>query len=142
MCAFDSRLIDTVDEVLKVGRRMAVAELSFLSVSKTSFELSSTAVGGGTRSGAGKESLSGVRTLTGVLTKEDPDDGLWWPGRLRRFSAASSAASDREIAEGFFRAVLKVKRAREPKVARVSSSFSRRPLITWRGPMGSAVGFS
>lgn len=76
MCVFDSRLTDTVDAVLKVGRRMALADLSLSSVSKGSFKLSATAVGGGTGNGAGEGSLSGVRRWEGVLIKEDPDDGL------------------------------------------------------------------
>jgi hypothetical protein len=101
------------------------------SLSEASFELPSTAVGGGTSSGAGEESRSGVRRLFGVVTKDDSDDGVFTPGRLRRFCAASSAASDNETAEGFFRAVLKVKRVRGPKLARVSSSFSRRPFIAF-----------
>lgn len=126
--------MDTVAEVLKVGRRIAAPRDSrlVLSLSEASFELSSTAVGGGTSSGAGEESRSGVRRLFGVLTKEDSEDGVFTPGRLRRFCAASSAASESETAEGFFRAVLKVKRVRGPKLARVSSSFSRRPFIAFR----------
>ena len=132
--ALDSRVIDTVDEVLNVGRRMAAASgsrfaSSFLSLSEASLEPPSTAVGGGTSRGAGEEPPSGLCKWFGVFANEDSEDGVWNPGRLRRFCAASSAASDRETAEGFFRAVLKVKRVRGPKLARVSSSFSRRPLI-------------
>jgi len=120
-----------------VGRRIWAAvrgsrlAFSFVSFSEGSSELSSTAVGGGARSGAGEESRSGARRWFGMFTKDDSDDGVWYPGRLPRFCAASSAASDRETAEGFLRAVLKVKRVRGPKLARVSSSFSRRPLIAW-----------
>jgi hypothetical protein len=129
----DSRVIDTVAEVLKVGRRIAALRDSRLvfSFSEASLELPSTAVGGGTSSGAGEESRSGVCRWFGVLTKDDSEDGVCNPGKLRRFCAASSAASDSDTAEGFFRAVLKVKRVRGPKLARVSSSFSRRPFIAF-----------
>jgi hypothetical protein len=63
MWALDSRLIETVVEVLNVGRRMpALGEssrlFSFLSLSEASLELSSTAVGGGTGNGGGDEPLS------------------------------------------------------------------------------------
>jgi hypothetical protein len=66
MWALDSWAMETVDEVVSVGRRMPVVPrsrlvTSFFSLSEAeaSLGLSSTAVGGGTRSGVGEDSLSG-----------------------------------------------------------------------------------
>lgn len=61
MWAFASRVIETVEEVLKVGRRMEDGFWFGVVLSlELSFELSSTAVGGGATSEAGEEPLSGV----------------------------------------------------------------------------------
>jgi hypothetical protein len=55
--------------------------------------------------------------------------GDLYPDRWRRFWAASSAASFKDMADGFLRAVLKVKRARGANVARVSLNFSCNAFI-------------
>lgn len=70
MWELDSRVMDTVEALLKVGRRipagcgprlaMSLFSLLLLVVVVASFELSSTAVGGGTSVGGGERSRSGV----------------------------------------------------------------------------------
>lgn len=127
-------MIDTVEEVLKVGRRMAAVRrsgfaFSFLPSSKASFVFSSAALGGRARNGSGERPLSGVGTKLGVFIQDDSEDAASCARERRCSRAAISAASDRETADGFLRRVLKVKRVRGVKLARVSSNFSRRALI-------------
>jgi hypothetical protein len=77
-------------------------------------------------------SLGGVRRWFGVVEREDSREevpGDLYPDRWRRFWAASSAASFNDMADGFLRAVLKVKRARDANVARVSLNFSCNAFI-------------